>query len=75
MARVEERLQTQRQNLLRQLPRKFGPLPEHIVTQIEETDDLEQLTEWLDRLLEVDRLDQVSFAMVAASSERPDHLV
>ncbi len=51
----------QRQTLLRLLNRKFGPLPETVVTQTEETDSSAQLTEWLDRLVEVDALDEMGF--------------
>ncbi len=52
-------LETSRAMLLRLLERRFGALPEAIRATIERTDDVDQLTHWLDQVVTVDTLGEV----------------
>ena len=45
--------------LLRLLQRRFGEIPEDLVTIIEETKDQARLDGWLDQVVTVDRLEDV----------------
>ena len=53
------RIESLRATLLRQLQRRFGEIPEDLVTIIEETKDQARLDGWLDQVVTVDRLEDV----------------
>jgi putative YhgA-like transposase len=53
------RLEHSRSTLLRQLQRRFGEIPEGLVTIIEATKDQARLDGWLDRFATADRLEDV----------------
>ena len=57
--RAEERVESARSTLLRQLRRKFKDVPQDVTERIEGTSDLEQLTVWLDRFATAERLEDV----------------
>jgi hypothetical protein len=49
-------VRTLRNTLIRQLHRKFAPVPDNVVQKIETTNNLEQLGNWLDQILIADSL-------------------
>jgi hypothetical protein len=54
-------LKNQQQTLLRLLRHKFGKVPEAVVKQIEATDNSDQLNHWLEQVLDVTSLSDMSF--------------
>lgn len=54
-------LHNQQRTLLRLLRHKFGEVPEGIVKQIAAADNLEQLDQWLDRVLDAGSLAEMKF--------------
>ncbi len=48
--------------LLRQLQRKFNPVPKNIVQQVEASSDLEQLDKWLDQIIVAKELGDIDWA-------------
>jgi hypothetical protein len=44
-------LLTRQQTLVRQLRKRFGSVPSEVVSVVEATDDVDQLDNWLDRLV------------------------
>ncbi|MEM7532506.1 MAG: hypothetical protein AAF639_10035 [Chloroflexota bacterium] len=57
----QSELRSQQRTLLRSLRRKFGDIPDNIVTLIEQTDDADQLDAWMDAIFDVDTLDEMAF--------------
>ncbi|MEM7538613.1 MAG: hypothetical protein AAF639_40975 [Chloroflexota bacterium] len=57
----QSELRGQQRSLLRSLRRKFGDIPDEIVTLIEQTDDADQLNAWMDAIFDVDTLDEIAF--------------
>ncbi len=49
-------VRTLRNTLIRQLHRKFAPVPDNVVQKIETSNNLEQLGNWLDQILIADSL-------------------
>ncbi|MEM7535656.1 MAG: hypothetical protein AAF639_25995 [Chloroflexota bacterium] len=54
-------IQKSQQRLIRLLKRKFGEVPHEIINMIEQTDDDQQLDEWMDEVVDVDALDEMTF--------------
>jgi len=52
-------LQTRRQTLIRLLGRRFGDIPSEVVSVVEATDNVDQLDDWLDRLVTARTLDEL----------------
>ncbi len=55
--RAEERVNSARSTLLRQLCKRFDEVPQEIADRVEGTSDLEQLTVWLDRIVTAETLE------------------
>jgi ElaB/YqjD/DUF883 family membrane-anchored ribosome-binding protein len=53
------RLQTRRETLVRQLRKRFGSVPSEVVSVVETTDDVDQLDDWLDRLVTAQTLEEL----------------
>jgi hypothetical protein len=53
--------QGEQRMLVRQLHRKFTPVPKGIVQHIEATTDLEQLDDWLDQVISAKKLTDIDF--------------
>lgn len=52
-------VQTRQQTLVRQLRKRFGDVPRDVVDTVQSTTDIDQLDEWLDRLVTVDTLEEL----------------
>ena len=57
--RTEAAIETRQQTLLRLLRRRFGDVPTNVVSAVESATDVNQLDEWLDRLVRADTLDEL----------------
>jgi len=57
--RTEAAVGTRQQTLLRQLRRRFGDVPAGVVNTVQATSDVDQLDDWLDRLVTADTLDEL----------------
>jgi len=55
-------LLTRQQTLVRLLRRRFGSVPSAVVSVVEATDDVDQLDDWLDRLVTAQTLDELGIA-------------
>jgi putative YhgA-like transposase len=64
--RAEERVESARSTLLRQLRRKFGDISQDMAERIEGTTDLERLTTWLDRIVTVETLEEMGIGLEKA---------
>jgi len=53
-------LLTRRQTLVRLLHRRFGSVPSDVVSVVETTDDVDQLDDWLDRLVTAQTLEELN---------------
>jgi hypothetical protein len=51
--------------VIRQLRRKFQQIPAVFVQQIEATDDMEQLDNWLDQIMSANQLADIDFKIPA----------
>ncbi|EDN65351.1 conserved hypothetical protein [Beggiatoa sp. PS] len=49
-------IHNQQRTLVRQLQRKFSPIPESVIQKIESTNDIAQLDNWLDQVIVADSL-------------------
>jgi len=49
-------LHTQQRILIRQLQRKFSPIPDSVKKKIESSEDIDQLDNWLDQVIAADSL-------------------
>ena len=56
-------LLTRRQTLVRLLSKRFGKVPSAVVSVVEATDDVDQLDDWLDRLVTVQTLEQLGIGV------------
>ena len=56
---TEAAIETRQQTLIRQLRRRFGDVPVSVVSAVESTTDVNQLDDWLDRLVTDDTLDEL----------------
>lgn len=54
-------LHNQQRTLIRLLRHKFGEIPESIMKQITETNEIAQLDQWLDRVLDAESLIEMKF--------------
>jgi hypothetical protein len=52
-------LLTRRQTLVRLLHRRFGSVPSDVVSVVEAADDVDQLDDWLDRLVTAQTLEEL----------------
>ncbi|EDN72485.1 hypothetical protein BGS_0754 [Beggiatoa sp. SS] len=52
----EGALHTQQRTLIRQLQRKFSPIPDSVRKKIESSEDIDQLDNWLDQVIAADSL-------------------
>jgi len=61
--RSEQRgaLRERQQTLIRLLRHKFSEVPDAVVQQIEATEDLDRLSEWLDHILDAKTLAEMGF--------------
>ena len=61
MERGERRagMRIRRQTLIRLLRRRFGDIPPEVVSAVEATDNVDQLDNWLDRLVTARTLDEL----------------
>jgi len=57
--RTEAAVGTRQQTLVRQLRRRFGDVPAEVVNTVQATSDVDQLDDWLDRLVTADTLDEL----------------
>jgi hypothetical protein len=64
---LEERgaIRNRQQTLIRQLKRRFGDVPDELLSTIRATDAPEQLDEWLDRFATAETLDEVGIEVPA----------
>ena len=53
--------QAEQQTLIRLLQRKFGPLPESVISEIQGTMNTERLSAWLDQVLDATSLQEMGF--------------
>lgn len=65
MFKDEGRIEKSHQTLIRQLQRRFGDVPDELLSTIRATTDLEQLDEWLDRVVTAETLDEVGIEVPA----------
>ncbi|MEM7536958.1 MAG: hypothetical protein AAF639_32570 [Chloroflexota bacterium] len=61
LATTQTLIYKSQQRLVRSLKRKFGDVSDDIVAVIEQTEDVDQLDEWLDEVLDVGTLAEMSF--------------
>jgi len=59
MLKDEGRIEMGQQTLIRLLERRFGDVPDELLSTIRATNDPEQLDEWLDRFATAETLDEV----------------
>ena len=57
----QSELRSQQRTLIRSLRRKFGDVPNDVVTLIEQTDNADKLDAWMDAIFDVDTLDEMPF--------------
>ena len=62
LATTQTLIQKSQQRLIRSLKRKFGEVPDEIVIVIEQTNDEQQLDEWMDEFVDVDTLEEMTFS-------------
>ena len=60
LANTQTMIQKSQQRLIRSLKRKFGDIPDKIIDVIEQTNDEQQLDEWMDEFVDVETLDEMS---------------
>lgn len=57
--RTEAAVEARQQTLVRLLQKRFGDVPSDVVDTVQSTTDVDQLDEWLDRLVTVDTLEEL----------------
>jgi len=57
--RSEAAIETRQQTLVRLLRRRFDSVPPGVVATVESTADVDQLDDWLDRLVTAETLDEL----------------
>jgi len=65
MFKDEGRIEMGQQTLIRLLERRFGDVPDELLSTIRATNDPEQLDEWLDRFATAETLDEVGIEVPA----------
>ena len=65
MLKDEGRMEKSQQTLIRLLQRRFGDVPDELLSTIRATNDPEQMDEWLDRFATAETLDEVGIEVPA----------
>ena len=65
MLKDEGRIEKSQQTFIRQLQRRFGDVPDELLSTIGATNDPQQLDEWLDQVVTAETLDEVGIEVLA----------